>query len=166
VLSICGHSVPQFRREGWRACFDDSMEPLGHGAIRFPHLGDLREHGAFTVRLVRLQLLDAVLHRGSFLVRESLELLADRGTALGRLLRFSVWAHRNILKLTRFMWVRRRTPVSSAHDFSTQASGLHAQHPSALSGAGRLSHPLFPNRLSPRRMIGAEYEGKAPAARG
>src|SRR4030081_2670403 len=27
------------------------MEPLAHGAIRFRHLGDLREHGAFHVAL-------------------------------------------------------------------------------------------------------------------
>src|SRR3989449_37949 len=105
VLSICGHSVPESRREGWRAGFDDSMEPLAHGAFRFRHLADLREDGVFPVRLVRaarrrLQLLDALLHRDSFLVRESLELLADRGGALGGLLRFLPWAHRNILILT------------------------------------------------------------------
>src|SRR6266545_1211963 len=104
VLSICGHSVPESRREGWRACIDDSMEPLAHGAFRFRHRADLREDGVLPVRLVRaraaarrLQLLDAVLHRESFLVRESLELLADRDRALGGLLRFLVWAHRNIL---------------------------------------------------------------------
>src|SRR6266849_2642786 len=70
VLGICGHTVPESRREGWRAGFDDRMEPLAQGAIRFRHLGDLREHGAFSVRLVRaraaargrLQLLDAFLH--------------------------------------------------------------------------------------------------------
>jgi hypothetical protein len=69
------------------------MEPLGHGAIRFRHVGDLREHGAFPVRLgrtraaarFRLQLSGALPHRSSFLVRESsdflpiaVELLADR----------------------------------------------------------------------------------------
>src|SRR5216683_8451996 len=58
VLGICGHPVPESRREGWRAFFDDSMEPLAHGAIRFPHPGDFREHGAFPVLLVRPQLLD------------------------------------------------------------------------------------------------------------
>src|SRR6266700_3568083 len=95
VLGIRGHPVPESRREGWRAGFDDRMEPLAHGAIRSRHLGDLREHGAFPVRLVRaraaargrLQLLGALLHRASFLVRESLELLVDRGGALGGLLR-------------------------------------------------------------------------------
>ena len=87
VLGIRGHPVPGFRREGWRAGFDDRMEPLGHGAIRFRHLGDLREHGAFPVRLVlararfRLQLLGALLHRGSFLVRESLGRLAGGALA-------------------------------------------------------------------------------------
>jgi hypothetical protein len=95
VLGIRGHPVPESRREGWRAGFDDGMEPLAHGTIRSRHLGDLREHGAFPVRLVRaraaarggLQLLGALLHRGSFLVRESLELLVGRGGALGGLLR-------------------------------------------------------------------------------
>src|SRR2546428_11623729 len=77
VLGIRGHPVPGLRREGWRAGFDDRMEPLSHGAIRLRHLGDLREHGAFPVRLVRartaargrLQILGVLLHRASFLVR-------------------------------------------------------------------------------------------------
>src|SRR5438093_1327392 len=95
VLGIRGHPVPESRREGWRAGGDDRMEPLAQGAIRFRHLGDLREHGAFPVRLVlaraaarcRLQLLDTLLHRDSFLFRESLGRLADRGGALGGPLR-------------------------------------------------------------------------------
>src|SRR2546425_545364 len=105
VLGIRGHPVPGPRREGWRAGFDDRMEPLGHGAIGFVHLGDLREHGAFPVRLVRaraasrgrLPLLEVLLHRGSFLVRESLELLVGRGGALGGLLRVLRWGHRHLL---------------------------------------------------------------------
>jgi hypothetical protein len=52
VLGIRGHPVPGFRREGWRAGFDDRMEPLGHGTIRFLHRRDRRECGAFPVRLV------------------------------------------------------------------------------------------------------------------
>src|SRR3989304_6229333 len=93
VLGVRGHPVPGFRREGWRAGFDDRMEPLAQGAIRFLHRGDRRKHGAFPIRLVlvrarfRLQLLGASLHRGFFLVRESLGRLADRGGALGGLLR-------------------------------------------------------------------------------
>src|SRR5207245_7858824 len=91
---IRGHAVPESGRQGRRAGFDDRMEPLAHGAIRLRHLGDLREHGAFPVRLVRaraaargyLLLLEVLLHRGSFLVRESCELLVDRVTALGGLL--------------------------------------------------------------------------------
>ena len=61
VLGVRGHPVPESRREAWRAGFDDRMEPLGHGAIRFRHLGDLRDYGLFRVRLVgfRLQLLGA-----------------------------------------------------------------------------------------------------------
>src|SRR5439155_2155977 len=35
VLGIRGHSVPESRREGWRAGFDDRMEPLAQGAIWF-----------------------------------------------------------------------------------------------------------------------------------
>src|SRR5215218_5940102 len=53
VLGVRGHSVPGFRRELWRACLDDLMEPLGHGAILPLHLGDLREHVALPVSLVR-----------------------------------------------------------------------------------------------------------------
>src|SRR4029077_1486164 len=44
VLGIRGHPVPGFRCEGRRAGFDDVMESLGDAAIRFRHLGDLREH--------------------------------------------------------------------------------------------------------------------------
>src|SRR5437773_11059078 len=95
VLGIRGHPIPESRREGRRAGFDDRLEPLGHGAIRSLHLGDLLEHGAFPGRLVRaraaapfrLQLSGAFLHRASFLVRESLGLLVDRGSALSGLLR-------------------------------------------------------------------------------
>ena len=69
------------------------MEPLGHGAIPSLHLGDLRERLTLPVRLLRaraaarfrLQLLGALLHRGSFLVRESLGRFA--GGSLGGLLR-------------------------------------------------------------------------------
>src|SRR5206468_2015155 len=122
VLGIRGHPVPESRREGWGAGFDDSMEPLAHGAIRFRHLGDLREHGTFPVLLVRaraaargrLQLLDALLHRDSFLVRESLELLVDRGGVLVGLLRVLLWAHRNLiptwvgkLAAVRVLWTGR-----------------------------------------------------------
>src|SRR5256884_941959 len=79
VLGIRGHPVPGPRREAWRAGFDNRVEPLGHGVIRFPHLGDLREHGAFPVRLVRaratargcLPLLEVLLHRRPILFPES-----------------------------------------------------------------------------------------------
>src|SRR5439155_10660263 len=74
ILGIRGHPVPGFRREGWRVGFDDRMEPLPHAAIRLRQRGDLREHGAFAVRVfrapsaarVRLQLLEALPHRDSF----------------------------------------------------------------------------------------------------
>src|SRR5436190_759077 len=102
VLGVRGHPVPGSRREGWRAGFDDGMEPLGHGAIRFRHRGNLREHVAFPVGLLRaraaarfrLQLLDTLLHRGSFLVRESLDRPAGHGGALGGLPCIRLWAHR------------------------------------------------------------------------
>src|SRR5438034_9121279 len=102
VLGVRGHPVPGFRREGWRAGTDDGMEPFGHGAIRFRHVGNLREHVAFPVRLLRarsaarfrLQLLGALLHRGSFLVRESLDRLAGHGGARGRLPCIRLWAQR------------------------------------------------------------------------
>src|SRR5436853_5067953 len=71
VLGIRGHPVPGFRREGRHAGFDEGVEPRGHDAIPFRHRGDLRQQVAFPVRLARLQLLDAVPHRASFLVRES-----------------------------------------------------------------------------------------------
>src|SRR5829696_3003811 len=57
VLGIGGHPVPGLRRELWCARLDDLVEPLGHGAIRYRHLGDLGEHGAFPVRLLRFRLL-------------------------------------------------------------------------------------------------------------
>src|SRR5215210_4523949 len=69
------------------------MEPLGHGAIRSLHLGDLREHVAFTCRsvLVRtlfgLQLFGALLHRGPFLGREPLGLLCAHRSLLCRFFR-------------------------------------------------------------------------------
>jgi hypothetical protein len=55
------------------------VEPLGHGAIRFRHLGNLRQHVTFPVRILRAAALGALppsvpgalLHRGAFLVRES-----------------------------------------------------------------------------------------------
>src|SRR2546425_8739326 len=82
VLGIRGHPVPESRRESWRAFFDDSMEPLAHGAIRFSHLGDLRQHGALPLPLASLHLWDAIPYRASFLVRER---LAGRSGALGGL---------------------------------------------------------------------------------
>ncbi len=65
---------------------DEGMEPFGHGAVRRRHLRDLREHVAFPVRLAHtwraargcLPLLGALLHRGTFLGRESLGRLAGR----------------------------------------------------------------------------------------
>src|SRR2546428_13423959 len=82
VFGIRRHPVPESRRESWRAFFDDSMEPFGHGAIRFSHLGDLRPHGALSFSLSSLHLFDAVPYRASFLLSERLGVLAGRGIAL------------------------------------------------------------------------------------
>src|SRR6267143_3748707 len=84
VLGIRGHPVPESRRQGRGTFSDDIMETLGHCAIRFPHLSDLREHCAFPLPLASLHLLDAVSYRASFLLSEC---LACRGGALGGLLR-------------------------------------------------------------------------------
>jgi hypothetical protein len=46
LVGVGGHPVPGLRREGRRACLDDLVEPLGHGAVRSLHLGDLREQVA------------------------------------------------------------------------------------------------------------------------
>ena len=88
VLGIRGHPVPGSRGKGRRAGLDDRVEPLGHDAIRLRHLGDLREHVLFPGRFVsvracfRLQLLGALLHRSSFLGRESLGLPVGSGGSL------------------------------------------------------------------------------------
>src|SRR6266498_5423716 len=37
LVGIRGHPIPGFRREGWRAVFDDRMKPLSHGAMWFLH---------------------------------------------------------------------------------------------------------------------------------
>src|SRR4029077_11655072 len=69
------------------------MEPLGHGAIRFRHLGDLREYVASPVRLTRASappLVEGLLHRGSFLGRQQLGRIAG---AADRRLRALLWAH-------------------------------------------------------------------------
>src|SRR5918998_2453517 len=81
LVGVGGHPVPGLRREGGRAGLDDLVEPLGHRAIRFGHLGDLGEQVAlpFSLLLVRarfrLQLLGALPHGGPFLGREPLGVL-------------------------------------------------------------------------------------------
>src|SRR6266511_446246 len=93
VLGVRGHPVPGLRLQARRAGFDECVEPLGHGAIRSRHLGDLRKHVAFAgspvlVRArLRLQLSGALFHRGSFLGRESLGPLVGLDGASGGPLR-------------------------------------------------------------------------------
>ena len=53
VLGVRRHAVPRSRRKVGRAGRDDGMDPLGHHAIRFLHLGDLLEHVTLSVRLAR-----------------------------------------------------------------------------------------------------------------
>ena len=77
VLSVCGHPVPGSCGEDRRVCLDDGMEPLGHGAIRFRHLGNLRHQVSFSIRFLRAQLSGAILHCQPFLVRESPVCLGD-----------------------------------------------------------------------------------------
>src|SRR5688572_9754579 len=75
------------------------MYPRGHLAIGRRHLRDLREEGFFPVRgaRLRLQLLRALLHRGTFLGRESLRLLLGRAGALDGLLCSFFRTHRFLL---------------------------------------------------------------------
>ena len=61
ILGIRRHPVRSLRRERRRGRLDKRVKPLGHGAIRFRHLGDLAEHCALrvlaaVVRLVRFGL--------------------------------------------------------------------------------------------------------------
>src|SRR5688572_28438034 len=117
------------------------MEPLAHGAIRFRHLGDLREYSTLPFRL--LQLLDALLHRGSFLVRESLGRLAGRGGALGGLLRGLLCAHRSLLcRLSHILLRLARSLLAApySHFSIPDRSGTcFATHDDALSRQARAS---------------------------
>src|SRR6266699_476122 len=93
VLGIRGHPVPESRRESWRAFSDYSMKPFGHAAIRFPHLGDLRQHGALPLALASLHLLNALPYCASLLLSER---LAGPGGALGGLLRALLYGFHGI----------------------------------------------------------------------
>src|SRR5439155_5208423 len=96
VLVVRGHPIPELRREGRRAGFDDRVEPLGHGAIGWLHRGDLREHRACVLLLApgRFPLCDRLSQRGALLGRQSPGRLAARGRALGGLPRGLLCAHR------------------------------------------------------------------------
>src|SRR5919198_5651368 len=89
------------------------MEPLGHVAIGLRHLGDLREHVAFSAG--RLQLFRAPPHGRSFLGRESLGRL---GGALLCRLPFRHWS------TSRFSRVgRRRGDSREGRHYSWHISG-------------------------------------------
>src|SRR5918992_4936450 len=94
-VRVRGHPVPGPRGELRRTGLDQLVDPLGHGPIRCRHLGDLREHVALTIRLVRalaptscrLPLLDCLLQGGQLLLAECAGRCRGRTGALGRLLR-------------------------------------------------------------------------------
>src|SRR5215471_7945405 len=48
VLGVGGHAVERLGREGRRAGLDDAVDPFRDRTIRLRHLGDLREHVAFS----------------------------------------------------------------------------------------------------------------------
>src|SRR4030067_698908 len=75
----------------FRAKAVDHMAPSSRFAVS-------REANVRCPAWALLPLPGALLHRGSFLVRESRGLLVDRGGAIGGLLRVLLWAHRNLLK--------------------------------------------------------------------
>src|SRR5690606_32805242 len=93
VLGVGGHAVPGPRGELRRAGLDQGMDPLRDDAVRFRHLGDLRQYLSLRVGLAsraatpRLQLLGALRHGGAFLIREARRRL--RALLGGRLLPFS-----------------------------------------------------------------------------
>ena len=51
-LAYAGDPYQVFGERSGALALIERMEPLGHGAIRCRHLGDLREHIAFAVRLL------------------------------------------------------------------------------------------------------------------
>ena len=126
-LAYAGIPYQVFGREDGCAVLDDRVEPLGHGAIRL-HLGDLREQGALASLPVlsprfRLQLLGALLHRGSFVGRESLGRGGRRGGPR-RLLCGLLLSHRSTSlsdgpavrdrrTAQRSSWMRIRLPAGS-----------------------------------------------------
>src|SRR5581483_2256726 len=50
VLCICGHPVPEPRRQARCGGCDDGMQPFGYGAVRRGHRSDLREYSARFIR--------------------------------------------------------------------------------------------------------------------
>src|SRR5215217_4350071 len=141
-LAVAGgvgrHPVPGLRHKVRRTLLDDLVEPLGHCPIRFFHLVDLGEHVSFPVRLllVRLQLLSALLHRGSFFIAESL----GRGAALGGRLGGLLCRHRFLLRSQR-SWSSPRTlpsgsvTVATRRPPPTSRTGSFTLAPAAVTSA-------------------------------
>ena len=65
-LAYAGIPYQSLRREGRRAGFDDRMEPLGDGAIRFRHRGDRREHRSLAIGLLRCFVGSLLLRHNAF----------------------------------------------------------------------------------------------------
>src|SRR5438067_1026659 len=100
------------------------MEPLTHCATRRWHRGDCREQVAFPFLFLsaaarfRLHLPDTRLHRGAFLVRESVECLAGRG-APGASLTFSHSSSLSVrcfgAKIFSSLWTTKHTLSAISH---------------------------------------------------
>ena len=59
-LAYAGIPIPGFRREGWRACFDDSMKSFGNSGIGSGRRNQ-REHVTFVIRLAAISLVDSFI---------------------------------------------------------------------------------------------------------
>src|SRR5215207_5341407 len=131
LVGVGGHPVPGLGREGGRARLDDFVEPLGHGAVRSLHLGDLREHGAFPCcsvllrTLFGLQLFGALLHRCPFLGREPLGLLCAHRSLLCGFLHV-------LLRPARVSLLAAPRPHFSIPDRSAHPFGHAGWHPLRL----------------------------------
>src|SRR5262249_46513961 len=153
VSGIRRHAVPGFRGKDRRAGPDDPVEPRGHRAIRLRHRGDLREHFLFAVLFlpagaarVLLLLPDALLHRGAFLIGESLGRPTDRAGAPGGLLRrLHVGSlESNVRRLARAVYC---LTMHRTHVYVIRAPGL-GRH---LSGTvrGKLSRNFWGSIVRP-----------------
>jgi hypothetical protein len=94
------------------------MEPRGHSAIRSLHLGDLREHGAFPIGLVRAR----AAARASAFSSWARSLIAARSSSVNPLdvvsLAVALFADRGVLFVADFLSaiaMHLRAPNESPH---------------------------------------------------